>query len=164
MKYHCHQCTVDDMRPYLGSGAFILCIYPDNAKRINDLLATIPDSCVLAIVPNDRLRDYFSLANTHRATAVMAKIGQHVQFSGSIDEPFVHTIDWFCDQYIYPIDMMICLKPSLIPAVVVGGVRSISETKYLLFAKRDGLEGFLPNHNPLASYGDTILFKNKSMQ
>ena len=158
-----HKCTTADLQQYIGESPFVVHVFPSNEKSISEMLDLIPHSRILAFVADDQLRGYFTLVDSPRAVAIKTFLGNKVHIPGNDQEPFIKTLDWHHDVYACPIDLIVCCNKQHVPSVVVGGVRTLSQTRYLLLAACEGLDNFLPNYDIQAIYSNSILLKNRAL-
>ena len=84
------------------------------------------------------------------------------------------TLDSFTDDMQLPVDFLWCDVQGSEPLVILGGQRTLRQTKYAIFEYYDqemyerqadirGLTSFLPDFDPIAIYGENILFRNRTL-
>ncbi len=83
-------------------------------------------------------------------------------------------LDWFYNTYLFPVDFLWCDAEGAEPLVILGGHRTLYQTRYAIFefyerelyhrgANLRTLLSMLPDFDLMAIYGDNALFKNRSL-
>ncbi len=96
-----------------------------------------------------------------------------VKFKEPIELPTV-TLDYYYDEYQHPIDLIWADTQGSEAKVIRGGNRTLLSTRYLYteiypipqYDKQptlDALISFLPDFDLIATYGENVLFKNRSL-
>ena len=85
-----------------------------------------------------------------------------------------HPLDYFWDEYQLPVDFLWCDCQGAEPEVILGGQRTLRQTRYAIFEFYDaevyarqadvrGLRSFLRDFEVMGIYGENVLFKNERL-
>ena len=120
----------------------------------------------------DKNEEWFQSGSLQRPTGHF-KRSPEITFSKTIDVQ-CHPLDFYWDEYQTPVDLLWCDTQGSEPRVILGGQRTLMQTRYAIFeyyetelydrgANLRTLLSMLPDFDLIGIYGENALFRNRSL-